>query len=214
MRAWPRSRMCCAARCGCRFPSVIRGDGATLFDVSQPRQRRPGPVSLHRLHDQEPRHSRLYRSAHGPALDCRAEGNRAGLHRRHRSAKCRQCQADLSELRILVRLFDALDVGIIVLDQQRRIVGWNDWMARVSAAFQAVRCSARACYDVFPALRATRGCRRSSRIRFEVGSSSILTHSLNKLLPLRGEGGQGAAAQYRRPADILAPVESLPAADQ
>ena len=33
------------------LPSVIRGDGETLFDVeARSRERRPGAVSLHRLH--------------------------------------------------------------------------------------------------------------------------------------------------------------------
>jgi PAS domain S-box-containing protein len=84
--------------------------------------------------------------------------------------------------------FDAVDIGIIVLDRQQRIVGWNDWIARVSR--QPKRdVIGKSLYDVFPNLR-------SSRVpsvvedAFAVGSSSILTHSLNTLLPLQGDGGQ------------------------
>ena len=39
------------------LPSVIRGDGDTMFEREARRTRRSGAVSLHRLHDQEPRHS-------------------------------------------------------------------------------------------------------------------------------------------------------------
>jgi PAS domain S-box-containing protein len=84
--------------------------------------------------------------------------------------------------------FDAVDIGIIVLDEQQRIVAWNDWIARVS---RQPRQSAigRSLYDIFPMMRNTR---LSSVIRdsFQAGSSSILTHSLNTLLPLHGEGGE------------------------
>jgi PAS domain S-box-containing protein len=84
--------------------------------------------------------------------------------------------------------FDAVDIGIIVLDEHRRIVGWNDWIARVSRQpKQSV--IGRSLYDVFPTMRNTR---LSSVVEdsFEAGSSSVLTHSLNKLLPLHGEGGE------------------------
>src|ERR1700722_14661688 len=94
---------------------------------------------------------------------------------------------DVSELDI-GSVFDALDVGIIVLDPQSRIVGWNEWIARVSRQPRAVVLG-KSLYEVFPTLRDGRlpsGIADS----FQVGSSSILTHSLNRLLPLRGEGGQ------------------------
>jgi PAS domain-containing protein len=38
---------------------------------------------------------------------------------------------DVSELEF-GSVFDALDVGIVVLDGQGCIVGWNDWIARAS----------------------------------------------------------------------------------
>jgi PAS domain S-box-containing protein len=84
--------------------------------------------------------------------------------------------------------FDAVDVGIIVLDAQQRIVAWNDWIACVSRQpKQSV--IGRSLYDVFPMMRNTR---LSSVIEdsVQVGSSSILTHSLNTSLPLQGESGE------------------------
>ena len=51
--------------------------------------------------------------------------------------------------------FDAVDIGIIVLDEQQRIVAWNDWIARVSGQpRQSV--IGRSLYDIFPMMRNTR----------------------------------------------------------
>src|SRR5215218_4973201 len=85
-------------------------------------------------------------------------------------------------------VFDALDVGIIVLDPDGVIVGWNDWVARVTGKSRHAVLGENL-YAVFPALQTGR---LPSVINetFEAGSSSILTHSLNTLLPLRGADGQ------------------------
>ena len=83
---------------------------------------------------------------------------------------------------------DEVDIGIIVLDEQHRIVGWNSWIARVSRKpKQSVL--GKSLYDIFSTARNTR---LPSVIddSFRAGSSSILTHSLNTLLPLRGENGE------------------------
>ena len=84
-------------------------------------------------------------------------------------------------------VFDAVDIGIIVLDRRECVVGWNEWMARVSRQSKAA-VRGKSLYDVFPNLRETR-LPAVIADSFQVGSSSILTHSLNTLLPLRGEGG-------------------------
>jgi PAS domain S-box-containing protein len=84
---------------------------------------------------------------------------------------------------------NALDVGIILLDRQSRIVLWNDWIARVTGCPEpSIR--EKSIYDVMPSLRDTR-VESAIADTFDAGSSSILTHSLNsKLLPLRGDGGE------------------------
>ena len=84
--------------------------------------------------------------------------------------------------------FDAVDIGIIVLDQRACIVGWNEWIGRASRHPKSTVLG-RSLYDVFPSLRDTR---LSAVIRdsFQFGSTSILTHSLNNLLPLYGEDQQ------------------------
>jgi PAS domain S-box-containing protein len=85
-------------------------------------------------------------------------------------------------------VLDALDVGIVVLDEDGRIVGWNEWIARVTRRDrQAV--VGQQLIELFPSLRATR-LPAVIEDALRIGSSSILTHSLNKLLPLRSEHGQ------------------------
>src|SRR5215216_732555 len=84
--------------------------------------------------------------------------------------------------------FNAVDAGIIVLDQRRCIVAWNEWIARVSG-FAESDVLGRELVAVFPTLQDTR-LPTVVEDAFEVGSSSVLTHSLNRLLPLRGDGGQ------------------------
>jgi PAS domain S-box-containing protein len=94
---------------------------------------------------------------------------------------------DVSKLAIR-HVFDALDVGIVVLDAHSRIVAWNDWIARVSQHSET-SVLGRNLYDVFPNLRDTR-LPTVIEDSLRAGSSSILTHSLNKLLPLLSEDGQ------------------------
>jgi PAS domain S-box-containing protein len=85
-------------------------------------------------------------------------------------------------------VFDAVDIGLVLLDSQQCIVGWNEWIARVSRLSAEDVLGKNLC-DVFTDLR-------SSRLpnviddAFQAGSSSILTHALNTLLPLRGEYGE------------------------
>jgi PAS domain S-box-containing protein len=85
-------------------------------------------------------------------------------------------------------VLEALDVGLIVVDRQSRIVGWNDWIANVTRqSKQSVL--GKTIYELFPMLGYTR-LPAAIEDSFQAGSSSILTHSLNRLLPLRGEHGQ------------------------
>src|ERR1044071_5779121 len=83
--------------------------------------------------------------------------------------------------------FDAVDIGIVVLDGDRRIVGWNDWIARVSRQPPGAAVG-RSLYEIFPDVRGTR-LQSAIDDTFDVGSSSILSHSLNTLLPLTGDNG-------------------------
>jgi PAS domain S-box-containing protein len=85
-------------------------------------------------------------------------------------------------------VFDTVDIGLIVLDREGRIVAWNEWMARVSRR-PARDVLGKPLYDIFPNVRSTR-LPQVIDDSFQAGSSSILTHTLNELLPLQGEGGE------------------------
>ena len=49
-------------------------------------------------------------------------------------------------------VFDGLDVGIVVLDDQGRVVGWNEWIAGTSRVSKASALGRTVC-EIFPALR-------------------------------------------------------------
>ena len=85
-------------------------------------------------------------------------------------------------------VFDAIDIGLVVIDGDGRVVGWNAWMARISRQ-PAQHIIGKSFFEIFPDARGTRlpGVIEDA---FQVGSSSILTHSLNALLPLQGESGE------------------------
>ena len=94
--------------------------------------------------------------------------------------------ADSSDLTPLV---DLVDLGVILIDQERRIVAWNDWLAiRSGLTADAVR--GQTLRDLFPEL---------GRSRFEAvvdaalksGQAAVLSRQLNPtLLPLKNAGGQ------------------------
>jgi PAS domain S-box-containing protein len=84
--------------------------------------------------------------------------------------------------------FDIVDIGLIVLDQNNIIVDWNEWMAATSR-LPAADVVGRSLFDVFPAIQKTR-LPIVIADSFEVGSSSILTHTLNRLLPLQTMTGE------------------------
>jgi PAS domain S-box-containing protein len=96
-------------------------------------------------------------------------------------------QADVSELEFGL-VFDALEVGIVVLDRDGCIIGWNQWMARITGCSNQSAVGQNL-FDIFPE---SRNSRLAAVIEdaFQAGSSSILTHSLNTLLPLRDPTGQ------------------------
>lgn len=82
---------------------------------------------------------------------------------------------------------DALDVGIVVLDAQGMVVGWNDWIARASGISKQAAIG-KSLLSIFPAVQQTRLPAAISD-SLQIGSSSVLTHTLNKLLPLHSDDG-------------------------
>lgn len=84
-------------------------------------------------------------------------------------------------------VLNAIDSGVIVVDEHLNIATWNDWIAKASD-ISASSVVGRNLFDVFDSLRTTR-LRSAIDDAFQFGSSSILTHSLNTLFPLRNEVG-------------------------
>jgi transcriptional regulator with PAS, ATPase and Fis domain len=82
-------------------------------------------------------------------------------------------------------VFDTVDIGLVVLDAQGYIVGWNEWIARVSRR-QARDVLGKTLLEVFPEVQGTR-LPEVIDDSFRAGSSSILTHTLNELLPLKAK---------------------------
>jgi PAS domain S-box-containing protein len=85
-------------------------------------------------------------------------------------------------------VFDTVDIGLVVLDSHGCVVGWNEWIARVSCR-PAQDVLGKTLCDIFPEVRNTR-LPDVIGDSFQAGSSSVLTHTLNTLLPLRGENGE------------------------
>ncbi|WP_084536979.1 ATP-binding protein [Azospirillum halopraeferens] len=86
--------------------------------------------------------------------------------------------------------FDDIDLGIVLLDRDRRIVQWNRWMAE-HAGIPTGAAIGRAFFDLFPNLAASR-LSHAVDDALDNGMSSVVSHYLNpELLPLTDTtGGQ------------------------
>ena len=94
-----------------------------------------------------------------------------------------------AEISDLTPLVDLVDLGVVLIDQDRRIVAWNDWLAiRSGLTADAVR--GRTLCDCFAELA---GSRLEAVIdaALKSGQAAVLSRQLNpSLLPLRNAGGQ------------------------
>jgi PAS domain S-box-containing protein len=86
-------------------------------------------------------------------------------------------------------VFAAIDIGLISLDREKRIVGWNAWMEAASGR-SAADALGRRLDEVFPG-------RIPSRLNtaighaLELGASSVITHALHPaIFPLRTRTGK------------------------
>lgn len=121
-------------------------------------------------------------------------------------------------------VFDAIDAGLIILDADRRVLGWNQWMV-ASSGISAAAADRRALEAIFPSLIApgliAPGV-TASRLLTSVtdaaasGVSSVLTHTLNPaLLPLRTRDGRPMIHNVlvrpiaRAPASVLIQVTDV-----
>ncbi|MDO9412615.1 MAG: PAS domain S-box protein [Pseudolabrys sp.] len=85
-------------------------------------------------------------------------------------------------------VFDTVDIGLVVLDSDIRVVAWNDWMARVTGR-PSKDVIGKTLHEVFPDLQSPRLITAIDD-SFAAGSSSVLTHTLNKLFSLSDGHGE------------------------
>ncbi|MFZ0208032.1 MAG: PAS domain-containing protein, partial [Roseiarcus sp.] len=86
-------------------------------------------------------------------------------------------------------VFDALDCGIVVLDNQQRVVGWNAWLQSTSEIGVADALGKRI-EDIFAAAPVRR-VKAAIAAALSEGSPTLLTHSLNpRIVPLQTRAGQ------------------------
>ena len=86
-------------------------------------------------------------------------------------------------------VFDAIDLGLILLDSNRRVIGWNVWIEKTSGiAEDAAR--GRRLDELFPG-RITARLATAISQALELGASSLVTHTLHPaMLPLRTPTGR------------------------
>jgi signal transduction histidine kinase/CheY-like chemotaxis protein len=88
----------------------------------------------------------------------------------------------------LESLFSALDLGIVILDSQKRVRGWNAWFSAASET-SADAAAGRPLSDIFPAAKSAR-LNSAIDAALDSGVSSLLTHALHRsLFPLKTAAG-------------------------
>jgi PAS domain S-box-containing protein len=96
----------------------------------------------------------------------------------------RTLEADLTKATL-----DGLDIGLIVLDGDQRILSWNSWMASASA-IALEEALGNTLIQIFPDAWLAR-LQSAVQQALECGASSLLTHSLHpNLLPLKTRTGR------------------------
>ena len=86
-------------------------------------------------------------------------------------------------------VFDAVDIGLILLDADRRVVRWNVWMEAASGISSAAA-GGRRLDELFPDHGSPRLTTAISHA-LELGASGLVTHSLHSsIFPLRTHAGR------------------------
>ena len=92
-------------------------------------------------------------------------------------------------------VFDAIDIGLILLDGDRRVVGWNVWMEAASGISSAAA-EGRRLDELFPDLSRC-GSPTAISHALELGASGLVTHSLHpSIFPLRTHAGESSCTTF------------------
>ena len=114
--------------------------------------------------------------------------------------------ADAHLLALLHSVVNAVTVGAIVLDHERRVVLWNSWMASHAGVPQAQAIGADF-FTLFPALTSGRVATAIAQA-LDSNFPSLLSQSLNKApFPLYAPGATAAHAERIQQAIAVTPVE-------
>jgi PAS domain S-box-containing protein len=85
-------------------------------------------------------------------------------------------------------VLEVIDSGLILLDAERQVILWNAWVS-ASSGISATNALGKSLYELFPTL--VPRFKTSIDQAFDLGASSLLTHSLHPILfPLRTNSGQ------------------------
>ena len=91
--------------------------------------------------------------------------------------------------KVVSGVFDAIDLGLILLDGDRRVIGWNAWIANASGIAGAAARGHRL-GELFPG-RIPARLDTAIAQALELGASSLVTHTLHPaILPLRTPAGR------------------------
>ncbi len=85
---------------------------------------------------------------------------------------------DQAEVKLMVAVMDAINIGVIVLDQEERLVCWNPWVETASG-ITADAARGKRLTEIFPELEGKR-VQGAARSALRNGYASILSQSLNK----------------------------------
>jgi len=89
----------------------------------------------------------------------------------------------------LAAVFDAVDTGLVVLDADARVCGWNAWMA-AATGIAATAAGGRKLDEIFPHVIAGR-LALAVDDALRAGTSAVLTHSLHQaVFPLKTRAGR------------------------
>jgi PAS domain S-box-containing protein len=86
-------------------------------------------------------------------------------------------------------VFDAVDIGLMLIDADKKIIGWNDWLAAASG-ISAASAEGKTLQEIFPDRISPRLSTAITQA-LEMSASSLITHALHRtIFPLHTRTGK------------------------
>jgi len=106
---------------------------------------------------------------------------------------------------ILNQIFDAINIGIVILDRELRVYKWNRWM-EIHSGIPADKIIGSSIFDIFPNLD-TPKFRRSCKSVFSFGNFCFFSQKLHKyLFPFKTKGYLGTEFEYMQQSCAMGPL--------